>query len=218
LDFLELGLSADSSYGAAIPELAGVPFLSNSDAHSPVPEKIGREFNRIEVKNLSAKGVLDCIRRGAVTMNAGFFPEEGKYNRTACTRCFTHYSPEYAGEHSWKCGKDGGRIKKGVFDRAQELAGKSTAKVRPPYLHIVPLGQIIQTMEGTSSPCTKGCRALYSKLIAQFGTEIAILIDVPVEDIRKIHRGVGDAVQALRAGTVILHPGGGGQYGTFSLA
>ena len=35
IDFLELGLSADSSYGAAIPDLHNVPFLSNSDAHSP---------------------------------------------------------------------------------------------------------------------------------------------------------------------------------------
>ena len=82
IDLLELGLSADSSYGAGIPDLSHVPFLSNSDAHSPQPEKIGREFNRIQINgSLSVRGVLDCIRAGAITMNAGFFPEEGKYNR-----------------------------------------------------------------------------------------------------------------------------------------
>ena len=121
IDFLELGLSADSWYGAAIPDLYNVPFLSNSDAHSPQTDKIGREFNRLQIANLSPKDVLACIRNGAIEMNAGFFPEEGKYNRTACTRCFTQYSPELAIRQKWRCPADGGIIKKGVYDRAHEL-------------------------------------------------------------------------------------------------
>ena len=36
-------------------------------------------------------------------------------------------------------------------------------------------------------------------------------------EIRAIHPGVADAILALREGTVTLHPGGGGKYGTFSL-
>jgi uncharacterized protein (TIGR00375 family) len=217
IDFLELGLSADSSYGAAIPDLYDIPFLTNSDAHSPYPDKLGREFNRLRFSKATAKDVLAAIRTGAITTNAGFFPEEGKYNRTACTRCYTQYSLEEAVQHSWKCPADGGIIKKGVSDRARELSHGSEARPRPPYLRVMPLAQIIQTMEGASSPNTKKCKAVYTKFIETFGNEIAVLIAVPVTEIRGVHPKVADAIAALRDGTVTLHPGGGGKYGTFSL-
>jgi uncharacterized protein (TIGR00375 family) len=217
IDFVELGLSADSTYGAAIPDLYDIPFLTNSDAHSPYPDKLGREFNRIRLGTPSAKGVLAAIREGAVAMNAGFFPEEGKYNRTACTRCYTQYSLDKAVRHQWRCPADSGIIKKGVSDRALELSHGSAARPRPPYLHVLPLAQIIQTMEEASSPNTKKCKAIYASFISTFGNEIAILIDVPIADIRAVHPNVADAVAALRSGTVTLHPGGGGKYGTFSL-
>lgn len=217
IDFLELGLSADSSYGAAIAELDNIPFLTNSDAHSPNPDKLGREFNRIRIQNPAAKDVLASIKKGAIEMNAGFFPEEGKYNRTACTRCFTQYSLEEAIDHAWRCPADGGIIKKGVADRAKELSGGGVPVPRPPYVHVLPLGQIIQTMEKSSSPNTKKCKAIYASFIAAFENEIAVLIDVPVAEIRVIHPKVADAISALRSGKVTLHPGGGGKYGTFSL-
>jgi len=217
IDFLELGLSADSSYGAAIPDLYDTPFLTNSDAHSPYPDKLGREFNRLRIRSPSAKDVLAAIHTGAVEMNAGFFPEEGKYNRTACTRCYTPYSLKEAIRHQWRCPADGGIIKKGVSDRALELSHGSETRPRPPYVHVLPLAQIIQTMEKASSPHTKKCRTIYTKFIETFGNEIAVLIEIPVSEIRNVHPKVADAVTALRNGTVVLHPGGGGKYGTFSL-
>jgi len=217
IDLLELGLSADSSYGAGIPDLLDVPFLTNSDAHSPMPEKIGREFNRISVSgNLTPRNLLDCVSTGNIAMKAGFFPEEGKYNRTACVRCFMQYTSEDAKRHNWRCPADGGLIKKGVYDRARELS-RGIPGQRPPYLHLVPLGQIIQTIEGVSSPQTKKCRAIYNEFILTFGNEIDILISAPLSEIRVIHPGVSDAIAALRENRVILHPGGGGKYGTFSL-
>ncbi|MEI7649912.1 MAG: endonuclease Q family protein, partial [Methanomicrobiales archaeon] len=100
---------------------------------------------------------------------------------------------------------------------AKELSSAGTHRPRPPYLHILPLGQIIQTMEMVSSPNTKKCKAIYALFIAEFRNEIAVLIDAPVEEIRNIHPKVADAISALRSGTVTLHPGGGGKYGTFSL-
>jgi uncharacterized protein (TIGR00375 family) len=217
IDFLELGLSADSSYGAAIPDLYDVPFLTNSDAHSPYPDKLGREFTRLRVDHHTARDVLESIKKGAIAMNAGFFPEEGKYNRTACTRCFTQYPLEEAISHAWRCPEDGGIIKKGVYDRAKELSGGGNPRSRPPYVHVLPLAQIIQTMEKASSPNTKKCKAIYTSFIATFGNEITVLLDAPVADIRAIHPKVADAISALRSGTVTLHPGGGGKYGTFSL-
>ena len=150
VDFLELGLSADNSYGAAIPDLYNVPFITNSDAHSPDPAKCGREFTRLSIKRRTVGGVLSAVKSGDIEMNVGLFPEEGKYNRTACTRCYEQYTPAQAEEFRWRCPKDRGLIKKGVRDRARELSSGTPVK-RPPYLHILPLGEIIRITENASS-------------------------------------------------------------------
>jgi PHP family Zn ribbon phosphoesterase len=104
-----------------------------------------------------------------------------------------------------------------VYDRARELASGGKPCKHPPYLHIIPLGQIIQSVEGVSSPHTKKCRSLYERFISTFGNEIDVLINVPVTEIRTIHAKTADAIDALRSGHITLHPGGGGKYGTFSL-
>ncbi|RQD79502.1 MAG: endonuclease Q family protein [Methanocalculus sp. MSAO_Arc1] len=213
--FLELGLSADSRDGAGISELTGIPFLTNSDAHSPVPEKLGRECTVLDLGDRTVASVFSAVRNMQILMNIGFFPEEGKYNRTACTRCYSQFTLEEAARLKWKCPHDRGRIKKGVSDRARELSGSEVTE-RPPYIHIIPLAEIIANRLGTSSPRTKRCRALYDELIETFGNELSILLDLPVAEIRDVHPGVGDAVAAFREGTVVLHPGGGGKYGTFS--
>jgi uncharacterized protein (TIGR00375 family) len=214
-DFLELGLSADSSYGAGISDLAGIPFLSNSDAHSPDPAKLGREFTGITVGEQSIKGVMESIRNGNITMNAGFFPEEGKYNRTACTRCYRQYTAAFAASVQWRCPDDGGRIKKGVYDRALELAD-SPPSPRPPYLHIIPLAEIIRHVLECSSVRTRACTRLYDRCIALGGDEIQVLTATPVEDLAAVDREVAHAVDAFRSGRVLLSPGGGGRYGSFS--
>lgn len=216
IDLLELGLSADSGYGSRIGDLIGVPFLTNSDAHSPEPAKLGREFTRIETDTTSPDdvAVLDAIKSGNIVMNAGFFPEEGKYNRTACTRCFTQYSLQEAEHYHWKCPADRGRIKKGVYDRAEELSDGNESQ-RPPYLHIIPLVEIIQRTLQTCSPTTKKCRELYNACLSLFGDEITVLTLTPIDEIRIFHQELGDAIAAFREGRIILHPGGGGRYGTF---
>lgn len=216
VDFLELGLSADSSYGAGIPDLSGIPFLSCSDAHSPDPVRLGREFTGLRLKKRTAGGVIDAVRRGRIALNAGFFPEEGKYNRTACCRCYRQFSRDEAEGLNWRCPDDTGRITEGVADRAARLASGPPGR-RPPYLHLIPLGEIIRTVLGASSPGTKGCLSLYGKLIGLFENEIRVLIDVPVGELAEADPAVAAAVSAFRSSQVRLIPGGGGKYGSFSL-
>lgn len=218
VDFLELGLSADTSYGESIPELDGIPFLSNSDAHSPQLHKLGREFNRLEVGGTGTGAVIDAVLGGGITMNAGLFPEEGKYNRTACTRCYRQFSIAEAEELSWRCPDDRGRIKVGVRDRALARSRPDTSRTkRPPYRHIIPLGEIIAKVAGASSPCTKKCTVLYMDFIEAFGNEISVLIDVPTEDLAEVDVHIAAAVRRFRDGDIVLHPGGGGKYGNFDL-
>lgn len=215
IDFLELGLSADTSYGVCISELTGIPFLSNSDAHSPEMVKIGREWNCLEVSTYSSGGVLECLQRQRVVYNAGLFPEVGKYNRTACSRCYRQFLLEEAVEDHWRCPSDGGRIKKGVADRVHELA-RGEIQTRPPYHHLIPLGEIIQKVLGTSSPATQRCRNLHARFLSSLGTEIEILLERTIDELQEIDKRIAEAVATLRTGDICLYPGGGGRYGTFS--
>ncbi len=149
-------------------------------------------------------------------MNIGLFPEEGKYNRTACTRCYKQYTLVQAEGFRWRCPLDHGLIKKGVRDRAVELSSGTPVK-RPPYLHVIPLGEIIQKTQKTSSTTTKRCIRIYQRLIAAFGNEIAILTTTPVSEISDVDKGTADAIDAFRNNRISLQPGGGGRFGTFTI-
>ena len=216
IDFLELGLSADSSYGAGICDLKDVPFLTNSDAHSPDPAKCGREFTVFDLPARTPSGLISAVRENRIVMNIGFFPEVGKYNRTACTKCFTQYSLREAENLRWRCPADRGRIKKGVSDRAKELSDCPPSP-RPPYLNMIPLGEIIRSALHTSSTHTKKCASLYNDLLSAFGNEINVLTTADILELADINKEVSGAVDALRQKRVVLHPGGAGQYGTFTL-
>ncbi len=215
IEFCELGLSADSSYGAGIEDFAKIPFLTNSDAHSASPEKLGREFTRMEVSSPTAKSVLEAIRKGSVVLNAGFFPEEGKYNRTACTRCYSVFSLAEAENYHWKCPHDKGRIKLGVKERAEQLSTIPPTS-RPPYKKMIPLGEVIARVLGVSSPHTKKSRELYNSFIEVFDNEITVLLEVPHADLASVSSDVADAILSMREGRVTMTPGGGGKYGSFT--
>lgn len=155
------------------------------------------------------------------TLNVGFFPEEGKYNRSACIKCFTQYPLSEAVENKWRCPVCGGVIKKGVFDRVNELADFKEPKhpeYRPPYLHLIPLAEIIQMALGHASVQTKGVQTAWNKLIERFGNEVKALIYSEPEDLKVVGDDrIVNAILAFRKGNVIIHPGGGGQYGWLEL-
>ncbi|UCE37818.1 MAG: TIGR00375 family protein [Thermoplasmata archaeon] len=220
ISFVELGLSADTHYADRIAELGRLSFLTNSDAHSPYPIRLAREFNRFHVKDLTYTELKKALlRKGGrkPILNVGLPPQEGKYNESACIKCFTHYTLREAMMHKWKCTKCGKRIKKGVKDRVNEIATYELPKHpshRPKYLYLVPLAEIISKAIGQKSPQTKTVFKFWDALISEFNDEVSVLVDVDIEDIAKVtDERVTDAISALRKGRVIIHPGGGGQYG-----
>jgi uncharacterized protein (TIGR00375 family) len=224
ISFLELGLSADSDYADRIEDLHHLTFLSNSDAHSPSTNKLAREFTQFDVPDLTFDGLKKAILREQgykATLNVGFFPEEGKYNRSACIKCFTQYTLTEAINNKWRCPSCNGLIKKGVFDRINELADFNEPKHpehRPPYLHLIPLAEIIQMALGHSSVQTKGVQTAWNKLIERFGNEVKALIYSEPEDLKIVGDDrIVNAILAFRKGNVIIHPGGGGQYGWIEL-
>ena len=221
--FLELGLSADTNYADRISELHHLTFVSNSDSHSPYPVRLAREFNRFDILDFTWEDIKKALLRKAgrkIVLNAGLPPQEGKYNETACINCFTHYSLHDAVQRHWKC-TCGKRIKRGVQDRINELATYDTPQhppFRPPYLHLIPLAEIIQQAIGQSSPYTKTVQTRWEELINTFKTEVNVLIDTPLEEIERVTApAIAYAIQCFRDGTLVIHPGGGGQYGSVEI-
>lgn len=218
--FLELGLSADTSYADRIEELQCLTFLTNSDAHSPYVNKLAREFNRFEMEDISFDELKMAIIREKgrkPVLNVGMPPEEGKYNESACLRCFSHYTIRESVMKKWKC-SCGASIKKGVKDRVNELATFNEPHYpehRPRYVHIIPLSEIIAKALGVG-PNTKRVQGIWNSLIDKYGSETSVLID---EDIRNsgIDEHVIRAITAFRRGDIRVRPGGGGQYGSVEL-
>ena len=129
IHFLELGLSADTNMADRISELHNLTFTSNSDAHSPWPNKLGREFNRFRLKEISFDEIAKALKREqgrCCVLNVGFNPLEGKYHKTRCTGCLSFYDPKEAQMLNWRCSKCKKPIKKGVDFR--NLAGQLKEK------------------------------------------------------------------------------------------
>ena len=220
--FIELGLSADTDYADRIADLSTRTFLSNSDAHSPRSNKLAREFNQMELADFSYQDLILAIKRKGgrrPTMNVGFFPEEGKYNRTACTRCYRQYTLSQKDELMGRCPKCGGQIKLGVVDRINLLADYEKPVYpthRPPYLHIIPLAEIIALALGHKSALTAGVQKRWSVLTAE-KTEIEVLMQADLAELKAEPRVI-EAISNFRMGRVVVQPGGGGKYGEVRLA
>lgn len=223
ISFVELGLSADSDYADKIQELHRLTFLTNSDCHSPHPVRLAREFNRFEVKDATFNEIKKAILRtggNKPVLNIGLPPQEGKYNESACISCYTHYTLEEAIKRRWKC-SCGKRIKKGVRDRINERATYKEPRHpdhRPPYIHLIPLTEIIAKAIGQHTPFTQTVTKRWEELVSAFGSEINVLIDADINNIIKVTTpAIAEAIQAFRENKVVVIPGGGGKYGTIEL-
>lgn len=217
--FLELGLSADTDMADRIKELSNIVFLSNSDCHSPWPHRLGREFNRLNLKSLSFNEILKAFDRNGgrkFTLNVGLNPNQGKYHITACSRCFLKFKTCEKARFKNRCPECRGLIKKGVVDRIDDLATSEEPKHprhRPPYLYIIPLAQVISLATGVKSLDSKRIQDSWKAIVAENETEINVLIDVPVGQIKKIDAKVGSIIEKFRSNRVCYVAGGGGQYG-----
>ena len=186
-DFVELGLSADTDMADKVLELKDFPFLTNSDAHSPWPHRLGREFNQIELQDISFTSIKHAIKHKEIKANYGLVPNLGKYHMTACTKCFKLINPVIAKDNKMKC-SCGGTVKKGVDFRISEIADLKEPKhpdFRPKYVHLMPLAELIATVYD-KGVTTKTVQRKWQTLIDNFGTEIDVLINASVEDIKNL--------------------------------
>jgi len=209
VDAVELGLSSDTDMAGLLPDLDRLPFLTNSDAHSLA--KIGREYNALLLAEPSFeefKKALTGEDSRRIAANYGLNPRLGKYHRAHCTNCGTTASSEDA--VTGRCPQCGSlKVVGGVMDRISELgrlAGRTApthTEKRPPYVYQVPL----EFIPGIGPK-------LLDKLLARFGTEMAVLHDASAEALAEtVGEPAAAAIVQARAGELALQAGGGGRYG-----
>ncbi|NHJ12860.1 MAG: phosphotransferase [Candidatus Thorarchaeota archaeon] len=90
IHFIELGLSADSAVADHIPELRDLTYITSSDAHSPGPDKLGREYVAFNMESPTFDELrLAILRRNGrrPLLNVGFDPRLGKYYLSFCSSC-----------------------------------------------------------------------------------------------------------------------------------
>lgn len=204
---IELGLSSDSHLANGVAEIRDKTFLTNSDAHSI--EKIAREYQDFKLAKANFKELYLALWRKegrGVKANYGLHPQLGKYYRSRCLHCMEIVADPNLSNCPY-CGQEGKKgFVKGVLDRFQEISEDRKAPVpnhRPPYIHQVPL----EFIPGIGTKRMK-------KLLEAFGTEMAILHHIPIEQLAQV---VGDEaaknIEASRKGEITFSEGGGGLYG-----
>jgi uncharacterized protein (TIGR00375 family) len=217
---VETGLSSDPPMNWRLSMLDRYRLTSNSDAHSP--GKLGREATTFDCD-------LDyfAIRRALATGEGyvgtvEFFPEEGKYHLDGHRKCGVRLTPRETLAHGGRCPVCGGALTIGVEHRVEALADRSETEIKPPpsagaVSNLVPLPEILSEITG-SGVGTKSVEQGYDQAIAKLGAELAVLQEVPCEDIARAGSSLlAEAIARLRAGTVIREAGYDGEYGVIRL-
>jgi len=217
IHFLELGLFADTNMADKISELHRLTFLTNSDAHSPWPNKMGREFTRFLLKEATFEELVKGIKRESgrkPILNVGFNPNEGKYHKTRCIGCLLFFKVKDAEKFNWKCPNCRKPIKKGVDVRIEQLSDTdSHPEHRPSYIHIIPLSEIISIAINAKQVYSNKVQSLWETYIKEFGNEIDILSFFILYYMKKINQKTGELVDFFRNNKFRYIPGGGGVYG-----
>jgi uncharacterized protein (TIGR00375 family) len=217
---IETGLSSDPEMNWRLSALDNITLISNSDAHSP--NKLGREANCFACA-LEYKEITRVIKEkdpSGLLFTVEFFPEEGKYHYDGHRNCNVHFTPQESREHHDICPVCGKQLTVGVMHRVEELADRPEGFVPQkaiPDIHLIPLEEIIAEAQGQGVG-TKGVDKEYMRMVEQGGSEFAILIDLPSEEIKRIASPkVYEGIMRVRKGELKIVPGYDGVYGQISI-
>jgi uncharacterized protein (TIGR00375 family) len=221
---IETGLSSDPQMNWRLSSIDKVALVSNSDAHSPNPWRLGRESNVFEFEKLSYRAVFDAIRlkdRNRFLHTIEVDPAYGKYHFTGHKKCGVSLSPKEALQKGNKCPKCGRKLTVGVLQRVDELADRPEG-FRPegaiPFRSLLPLYEVISFATGVNRLYAKAVLEQQDRLIGAFGSELAVLLDAPLEELSRYSKQeVAKAIVAVRENRLKFTPGYDGVYGVPSL-
>jgi len=211
---IETGMSSDPALNWRISGLDKYTLISNSDAHSATPLRLGREANVFELKKTNYKNIINAIRTGknflfTIEVN----PAYGKYHFDGHRNCNVCLSPKESKNKNSICPVCKNKLTIGVLHRIEGLADRPenyVPKEHVPFKSLLPLEEIISFIYGYS----KKVKEIYSKLIDEFNNEFNILLNAEKGGIKKITgEKIADMVIRNREGKIKVSPGYDGEYG-----
>jgi len=219
--------NSDPAMNWRVSKLDKITLISNSDSHSP--QKIGREANIFEGREMSYQKITEAIRLGArapqsnplrLTSTLEFFPEEGKYHYDGHRNCKIVFSPAETKQHKNMCPVCGRPLTIGVMNRVEELADRPSGfspKGGLPFLSLIPLEEIIADAFGLGVG-TKGVDREYRDLINKFGNEFNILLNASKNELERATKPeVAEGIIRVREKKVKIEPGYDGEYGKIKI-
>lgn len=216
---VETGLSSDPSMNWRVKQLDDKTLLSNSDAHSPWPHRVGREANVLELRELSYHELYKVIKEGDASkflFTIETNPAYGKYHWDGHRACSVSVPPKKAMRMNNVCPKCGSEFTIGVDHRVEELADREKGyepEGKPGFKNLLPLTEILSKVLGVGVSTKMVWRA-YKKAIQELGHEYGILLEKSEEELVKgLGNEVGGAVLAVRKDEVGVKPGYDGVYG-----
>lgn len=218
----ETGLSSDPEMNWRLSALDRLTLLSNSDAHS-LPN-IAREANALDLEEMTYNEIYQAIKTkniAKIKYTIEFYPEEGMYHYDGHRDCSVRLSPEETKRHQGICPVCKKPVTIGVMNRVEELADRPLGykpENAPGFIKLVELDKIIAEALGVKSRHSVKVQAEYNHLIRNFGNEIAILTEVPIEKLSIIVLPkILEGIKRVREGNLIIEPGFDGQYGTVKI-
>ncbi|MFC1616255.1 endonuclease Q family protein [Patescibacteria group bacterium] len=211
---LETGLSSDPAMNWRLSQLDKYVLISSSDAHSP--QKFGREATIMDCK-MTYPSILNTLRNDhkKVLGTIEFFPEEGKYHADGLRNEELCLEPHETKKYNYRSPRTHKKITVGVSHRVEDLAdnplGRKPKTAREVW-HIIPLAEIISEILDVGVQ-SKRVNNLYFEIINALGSEFFILKDCPLEDIKKLHPQVAEAIKRMRQKNIIVKPGYDGEFG-----
>ena len=213
----ETGMSSDPAMNWRLSKLDKYSILSFSDLHSYWPWRIGRESTIFDFSELNYQNLIKAIRtkdglKGTIEVEPGY----GKYHFDGHRFCKFSCSPEESKKRNDICPICGKKITIGVMNRVEKLADRKEG-YKPenalPFYTLLPLHELIYLILGNAMS-SKKVWVEYDNLINKFGNEFEILMNTPMEDLRKVcDEKLASLILRNRQGKVKVEPGFDGEYG-----
>ncbi|OGD88220.1 hypothetical protein A3I53_04070 [Candidatus Curtissbacteria bacterium RIFCSPLOWO2_02_FULL_40_13b] len=190
-------------------------------------------------RNRRAVGNPSTAATPRIAFTIEFYPQEGKYHYTGHRDCGVSLSPEETSQKGERCPVCGKTLTIGVMHRVEELAQKSSkfpfdsklaqgeqvqssngvrwvypdGDSRPPYVMLVPLGEILAEALG-SAVGTKKVMDYYLTLVNNLGSEFNILLTAHLDNIAKNSSPkIAEGIGRVRNADIVVEPGYDGKFG-----
>lgn len=221
----ETGMSSDPAMNWRISSLDKYLPISNSDAHSAHPYRIGRECSvfEFEKEKLSFKEIMRAMKQKDARnfkFTVEVDPNYGKYHFDGHRNCNFSCPPSETKKLNGICPKCQKKLVIGVQYRVDQLANRESnekPKNAFPFKTILPLQDLIACVYAKPA-LSKLVYAETERLTSQFGTEFNLLLFEPEKSLReKIGFKLASAIIANRNGSLKVKAGYDGEYGVLEL-